>query len=505
MKYIIYCRKSSEAEDRQVLSIDSQVNELTRLAERENLVIDKVYKESMTAKQPGRPLFNEMLKYIEKKKDIGLLVWKLDRLARNALDGGSLSWFMDRGLIVEIKTPEKIYKNISEDKFMMSLEFGIAKKYVDDLSVNVKRGNRAKLEKGGWPNKAPLGYLNNRLDHTIETDKQRSGYITRAFILYSTGSYSLKEVANILYDEGLRTTAGNKIGKSKIHQVLTSPFYYGVMVVHEKYYRGNHEPLITKDLFDKVQNVLNPNNKSRTKNKFFAFRGFMTCHKCGCLLTADQKKGHDYYYCTNGKGKCDEHKRYLRSEKIKEIMANVFAELEFDDEFLEMSFKAYEEKCQNRTVYSENIKENLLKELGLIKNKKDKLLDSYLAEMISKEVFELKTMSLNNELVALETQIKNLRDNTHEGQSTFEQVKNIFLYATSARKKFLKVDDFEKRKMLEKLLSNLSFADNEMANYKLKEPYNCLVGAPLIHDFEVMLGDQDSNLDSQDQNLESYH
>ena len=149
MKYIIYCRKSTESEDRQVLSIDSQETELLAMAKANDWYISNTYKESKTAKEPGRPVFNEMLSFIEKSKDdYCILAWNLDRLARNTMDGGMIIWFMDRGFIKEIKTPSKLYGNNADDKLMMGFMFGIAKKYVDDLSVNVKRGNKAKLEKG---------------------------------------------------------------------------------------------------------------------------------------------------------------------------------------------------------------------------------------------------------------------------------------------------------------------------------------------------------------------
>lgn len=145
MKHLIYCRKSTESDDRQVLSIDSQESTLLDLAKRNGYEIFKTFKESKSAKKPGRPVFSEMMSFMEHTKDeYCILTWNLDRLARNSLDGGNIIWFMDQGLITEIRTYDRIFRNTSDDKMMMNFSFGCAKKYIDDLSANVKRGNKTK-------------------------------------------------------------------------------------------------------------------------------------------------------------------------------------------------------------------------------------------------------------------------------------------------------------------------------------------------------------------------
>ena len=504
MRYILYARKSTEDKGRQILSLESQITEMTRLAENLDLKIVKIFQESKSAKKPdNRPLFAQMIKMLERGEAEGILCWKIDRLSRNPIDSGMIQWLMQQGNIKAIQTMEKQYLP-SDNVILFNVESGMANQYILDLSKNVKRGNKAKLEKGGWPCKAPLGYLNNRLDKTIFIDEKRSAYIVKAFLLYSTGTHSLKDITNILYEEGLRSVRGYKVGKSHIHHILTQPFYYGVMFKQGKYYQGGHEPLITKNLFDKVNDLMNNGNRSRAKNKFFTFRGFMTCANCGCLLTADNKKGHDYYYCTNGKKICDEHKKYLRAEKIENMVSEIFSKLHFDEDLIEIAFEAYKEKCKLNINYNETIKENLLKQLESLKNKKDKLLDTYLAEMIAREAFEAKTMALNNELIALEAQIKNSKSKTSEGQNTFEPVKKVFLNANLAKKQFLNSDNLNKRKILENLLSNLSISNNETANFKLKMPYQILVEAPLKRDLTVMLRDLDSNQDTRLQRAMSY-
>ena len=494
MKYIIYCRKSSEAEDRQVLSIESQVNELKQLAEKENLVIGKVFKESKSAKAPGRTVFNEMMKYIKENKDLSLLVWKLDRLSRNPVDGGNLIWLLDTKDIQEIRTYEKIYKNISDDKFIMNIDFGMSKKFVDDLSVNVKRGNRAKLESGGWLGRAPLGYKNNKIDRTIFVDRKISKYVIKAFELYASGNYSLNEIVNILYEEGFRSKKGLLVRLATIHRMLNNPTYYGIIKRNEIFYKGNHKPLISKNLFDKTQNAMNLKTHTKQQKLFFTYRGFLKC-PCGCAYTASNKKGHDYYYCTNGKGNCETHKKYRRSENVDELIINIFDEVKFDKEFIEIAYEASKEKSLKNKDYFESSKSNFETELKFVQQKRNKLLDSYLSELIDKNVYEAKIKELGNDEVVIESQIKNFKRENPNDKITLEQVKKVFLTANTAKKTFTGYDKYKKRNLLKILLWNLEIENKKIANLKFKMPYQLLANTPKNCDLATMLGDRESNPD----------
>ena len=477
MNYLIYCRKSSEAEDRQLLSIDSQERELLLLAERDNLKILKTFKESMSAKAPGRPVFEEMLSFIEKKEDCVLLVWKLDRLARNALDGGKISWFMDRGLIHEIRTPEKIFKNISDDKFMMSLDFGVAKKYIDDLSQNVKRGNRAKLEQGGWPNHAPKGYSNNKMDKSIVLDSS-AHYVKRAFELYASGECSLKEVTEILYQEGFRTRSGQRMKKNNIYRIIKNPFYYGMMLINGKYYEGKHEPIISKTLYDQANNLLTRKMHGKKRKLFFHLRGFLTCANCGCMLTASRKKGHDYYYCTNGKGKCEEHKKYLRSEKIDSYIAEIFSKLQFDEELIELAYRASKEKQISEGVFSKKNARIVEKRLAEIVLAQERICDSFAIGNTPERLYNSKMTMFTNEEKALRKQLKDIKKITGKGVDTLELVKKVFLEANKAQSDYLSGDSEQKRIIANNLLWNLSFKDQKVFDLKLKEPYERMTKLP---------------------------
>ena len=343
MKYILYVRKSTDTEDKQVLSLESQENELKRLAESQGYEIVEVLSESMSAKAPGRPVFNLMMTKILSGEADAILCWKIDRLTRNPVDGGQIQWLLQKGNIQCITTFERTY--LSHDNVLiMSIEQAMATQYIRDLSLNVKRGNRAKLERGEWPNQVPMGYLNDKATKLIKVDTKKAKYIKRIYELYATGAYTLSEIVEILYSEGLRTSSGKKVYKSSIHRILSNKLYIGLMEVDGKIYQGKHTPIINTRLYEQAREVFEQRLHPRPKKHFYSARGFLTCANCGCAITADTKKGFQYYYCTNGKGTCTDQRKYMRSEHVDEVLSKLFLELQVDEETLELSAEAYRQK-----------------------------------------------------------------------------------------------------------------------------------------------------------------
>jgi site-specific DNA recombinase len=156
LKYFIYCRKSTEDEDRQMLSIDAQISELNDIARANELVVVNAFTESKSAKGPGREVFNDLLQRIERGEANAILSWKLDRLARNFDDGGRIIGMLQRGVIQEIRTFEKTYLP-ADNVLTIAVEFGMANQYIRDLSVNIRRGIRVMVRRGVFHGRAPLG------------------------------------------------------------------------------------------------------------------------------------------------------------------------------------------------------------------------------------------------------------------------------------------------------------------------------------------------------------
>ena len=216
-KYFLYTRKSSEAEERQVMSIEAQVDELKEFAVKEKLEIVASLCEAKTAKQPGRTEFGEMVDRIENGEADGILAWHPDRLARNSVDGGRIIYMLDTGKINSLKFPT----------FMLNMAFGQSKYYVDNLSENVKRGIRQKLRKGIWPGKAPFGYTNELRTHTIIPDPDKHKLAKRIFELYATGEYTFEQLVT-KFD--LRTKTDKLMMPADMQHILKNPFYYGVFL-----------------------------------------------------------------------------------------------------------------------------------------------------------------------------------------------------------------------------------------------------------------------------------
>lgn len=229
--YFAYCRKSSEAEDRQILSIDSQITELKRHAVRKGVRIAAVLTEAKSAKAPGRPVFNSMMERLYRGEADGILCWKLDRLARNPVDGGAIIWAMKQHG-VRIITPFQTYGQSEDNVVWMYLEFGMAQKYVDDLSKNVKRGLRAKAESGWIPGSTPVGYksrLNGDGRKTVVRDPNRFDLVRKCWDLMLTGNNTpaeIREIANTAW--GFKTQRGNPMARSTIYGMFANPFYHGV-------------------------------------------------------------------------------------------------------------------------------------------------------------------------------------------------------------------------------------------------------------------------------------
>ncbi|MFZ5478318.1 MAG: recombinase family protein [Myxococcota bacterium] len=314
---ILYARKSSEQEDRQVQSIDSQVRELRDYAVRAGVSIVDTCAESASAKQPGRPVFTTVVERIRRGEASAILAWHPDRLSRNALDAGQLVHLMDIGKLAEIITPSQSFRATPNDKFLFSLLCSQAKLENDNKSVNVKRGLRAKAERGLQPSPAPLGYLNTperqKGDRVVILDPVRGPLVRKMFELVVAGTPPAEILRRANRDWGFRTHAGRLLARSTFYNLLTRPFYAGEFEYPRgsgSWHKGAHEPLVSLADFDQVQRTLGERGRPRGTRRRFTYRGLLRCGACGAGVTAEDKvkrqrngviRRYVYYHCTRGK------------------------------------------------------------------------------------------------------------------------------------------------------------------------------------------------------------
>lgn len=353
-KYCLYARKSTESEERQVLSIDSQIKEMLRIAERDALEVVEIRKESHSAKDSGeRPVFNSLIDDIRGGKFNGILTWAPDRLSRNAGDLGALVDLMDQKLLHEIRTYGQSFSNSPNEKFLLMILCSQAKLENDNRGVNVKRGLRTRCEMGLRPGVAPTGYLNEkRMDKKCHAlvDPERAPVIKKMFEKVANDHWSGRKLYHWLRFELNFYSRGNKpLALANIYRTLQNPFYYGVFEYPKKsgnWYTGIHEPIVTKELFDKVQEQLQRDQIVR-ENKEFAFTKLFTCGLCGSGITADEKykqlkdgttAKYVYYGCTRSK---DLHCKggYLREEDIIEQLVRIMDQLDISEIGMKQKFE----------------------------------------------------------------------------------------------------------------------------------------------------------------------
>lgn len=306
-----------EAEDKQALSIESQVKEMQALAERECLHIVDIKRESHSSKEVGqRPIYNKMLSEIREGKYNAILTWAPDRLARNAGDLGSVVDLMDQKLLLEIRTYGQRFTNNPNEKFLLMILGSQAKLENDNKAVNVKRGLRTRCEMGWRPGVAPTGYLNEKhVDKRCQCriDPKRAPIIKQIFEKVAREQWSGRKIYRWLNQINFETKRGKPLVLANVYLLLRNPFYYGEFeypVGSGNWYTGKHTPIITKELFEKVQMTLNENFVPKTESKEFAFTKLIHCGYCGSGISADEKfkklknggtNRHVYYFCSKAR------------------------------------------------------------------------------------------------------------------------------------------------------------------------------------------------------------
>ncbi|USN97326.1 MAG: recombinase family protein [Candidatus Nomurabacteria bacterium] len=339
LKYCLYARKSSESDERQAMSIDSQIKEMEALAQREGLNVVKVLKESHSAKDSGRrPVFNQLIREIDKGEYDACLVWDASRLSRCAGDLGSLVDLMDKKKLLQIRTFSQTFTDNPNEKFLLMILCSQAKLENDNRGINVKRGIRAKCEMGWRPGNAPVGYINRSFSGVkdIVVDPDRGHIITELFDKAGKG-WSGRQIKRWLDDIKFTNKSGKAVTLSQVYVILNNSFYHGEFEYPEgsgKVYQGAHKPLVSKALFGQIQDTRLIPLKAAWGTKNFAFKEIFKCGSCGASITAEEKfkhlldgsiNRHVYYRCTRKVDpECPE--KFMNEKELKEQLLSFIAE-----------------------------------------------------------------------------------------------------------------------------------------------------------------------------------
>ena len=404
----MYARKSTDVEDKQVRSIEDQLAELCAFAKTEGLNVVGEFIEKQSAKIPGRPIFNNMLNRIERGEANGILTWHADRLARNSVDGGRIIYLLDCGHIAALKFPTLWFENTPQGKFMLNIVFGQSKYYVDSLAENTRRGLRQKVKRGEYPGVAPVSYINDVRTKSIVVDKRKSVIIRRTFELYAQNNSRLEDISNFLAQNGIFSSGGKRIKRDRISFILSNPFYVGLFRYAGEIHEGKHQPVVSKKIFDRVQEVLKERGKPQKKsnNEPKAFCGLLSCAECGMGITAEKQKGHIYYRCTKKRGGCSQ--PYVREEELNRQLSQLLQKFSLKPDWAagmrKMLEKDKAEAAQSTTTFVREAREKI----HAIQTKLQRLLDGYLEQDIEREVYLTEKAKLLSEKKSLEEQSFNL-------------------------------------------------------------------------------------------------
>ncbi len=501
LKVANYNRKSSESEDKQMLSIISQLEEAQRIKEYYKLAdFIEIFEEAKSAKKENnRPKFTEMIEMIKNGKMDTILCWKLDRLARNMTEGGMIIDLLSSGVIKAIITHDKVYYP-SDNVLLMSVEFGQSNQFIKDLSVNVKRGQTKKAEMGLPHGVATLGFLNDKTEGKGNrkwlVDNDRFWKIQKLFEMFLTGNYSAGKLYKYAINDLKLTTVkrkrigGELIQLSRIYEILTDPIYAGFFYYGGERYNLNKElpRLITESDHNKVKQLLSRNNIPKTQHhdtpyagfiksdkgetmgvdtkfqlicdckKKFAYRDKTECPYCGAKISEleNPKYIHKVYYYNVKKKKAGEKYKSVEINQIEESLSDLINNnLSFSNDLLEWSKKYIYELKEKEVVERITISKDKEIRKEEYVNKKSKLRSLLRDEKITDEEYNFDLKQLDKEYA--DTKIEN------QNKDWFNEMMDILDIAKESSKIFALGNDIKaKKEILSKLGSNLVWNEENL-------------------------------------------
>lgn len=472
LRFYIYLRKSSESEERQELSIPGQERELRGLAERRHLqVVGDPLREERSAKEPGRPVFDEMVSRINAGRADGIICWKSDRLARNPVDGGRIIYDLGKQRIKALVTPDRTYTGTAEDKLLLSINFGMATKYSDDLSDNVKRGNRDALTAGHWPGMPKLGYLRDANSGRLVPDPVRFAQLAELWQRLLAGDRPLDLLAALNGTTGFRTRqvgkrGGRPLSKGGLYRLLRDPFYTGLMVRKGESYAGTHPPMVATEDFAHVQALLDGRVRplARPQHRFFTYGGLIRCAACGAGVTAKVTTNrygtrYTYYYC------CRKERRYgycpegsIQEEELEAQLVTLFGALRPPALWCKHLLQYLRSRQADRTATKDQGRKNVEALVQGTERQLTRLRDLLVRGVLTEEDYASERLRLLSE----QSRLRERLDETPDPSRLVEPVEESLKWLNRAKELFERGTPEERRTLVKTLTWHLTLGGKKL-------------------------------------------
>lgn len=480
--YMEYGRKSSEAKERQVASLRDQHAENVKVEKREGLHVKYRFSESRSAYKPhNRPDFDKAIQLIRSGKANAFLCWKEDRLCRNPEEGGLILQLLQDGFLKEIRTATGSVYTPDSDHLILQIHFGMANQYSRNLSQNVKRSLNNKSERGEYPRPAIIGYegFGLRGQRQMKPHPVESPLILLAYELAKTGGYALSQIVKILHEKGLRTKRGKKISKSHLHNILTNIVYYGYFHHNKELFEGTYEPIITKKLFDDVQEALQRRSRPKVKVWEHTYNGLITCGDCGCQITTTVKTKYfkrtnrtvvyTYHHCTHRRGVCKQ--EAITGKRLERLLLENMTKIKIDEESWLLGIELFKAKYQEEMEKFSKRARYLQNQYNAIQTQIKYLVRMRADQELTKEEFMEQKADLLNEKKEVK---EKLADNDYSADTWLELCTKYLDNAFSAKERIEKGTKEEKRDLILDLGQNLILKDGKL-DFRLKQPYDVLL------------------------------
>ena len=417
MKSILLCRVSSKEQEETGYSLPAQEKLLKEYANKKLLVFEKVFSISESASgKKQRETFLEMIRYVKENNIKIIICEKVDRLTRNLKDAVSINDWINEDSERQVHFIKENFvlsrDSRSNEKFIWNIKVSVAQYYIDNLSEEVRKGQKEKIAQGWLPTKPPLGYKTiGEKGHKIHVvDDTKAPLVKKMFELYSTSNYSIRRLTQIMYEQGLRNINGKRIIKTRIHEYLSDPFYIGKNRWKGQITAGRHEVFITEDLFNTVQSILRSKNTPKYSKHLFLFTGVVKCDECKGSITWEIHKGHIYGHC-NHYHACSQ-KIWSKEDSVEKQIIAIVEKLQIRNvRIIDWVRKALKEHHKEQIEYQTSSVNELNQTATKLQKRLDELYDDKLDGVITHEFYDRKNKKFSDELITIQSKLKKLTDN----------------------------------------------------------------------------------------------